>query len=119
MNIELFREYCLSKKEVNESFPFNKTTLVMKVFDKMFALANLEGELRINLKSKPEQAIELRETYQSVSAGYHMNKKHWNTIKIDGSIKPELIKKWIDDSYYLVAINLKKVQKDKLDFDIA
>lgn len=80
MNIEELREYCISKKDVTESFPFDETTLVFKVRGKMFALTDLEGELSINLKCDPDLAIELREKYPAVQPGYHMNKKHWNTI---------------------------------------
>ena len=111
MNIESFRDYCLRKKGVKESFPFDETTLVFKVFNKMFALTDLEGKFSINLKCEPEKAIELRELHPSVVPGYHMNKRHWNTIRIDGSIEDELIYGWIDDSYDLVVASLSK--KDK------
>jgi predicted DNA-binding protein (MmcQ/YjbR family) len=86
MNIEEFRDYCLTKKGVSEDFPFDETTLVMKVLDKMFALGNLDGPLSINLKCNPEKAIELRELYPAVKPGYHMSKKHWNTVEMDGTI---------------------------------
>lgn len=115
MNIEELREYCLSKKRATESFPFDEETLVFKVMDKMFALTNLVGELTINLKCDPEKAIELRENHPAVKPGYHMNKKHWNTIHIDGSINDELIFQWIDDSYSLVCGGLNKVQKKELE----
>ncbi len=111
MNIESFREYCLRKKGVEESFPFDETTLVFKVSNKMFALTDLEGKFSINLKCDPEKAIELRERHPSVIPGYHMNKRHWNTILIDGSIEDERIFGWIDDSYNLVVESLPK--KDK------
>lgn len=115
MNIEELREYCLSKKRAAESFPFDEETLIFKVMDKMFALTNLVGELTINLKCDPEKAIELRENHPAVKPGYHMNKKHWNTIHIDGSINDELIFQWIDDSYSLVCGGLNKVQKKELE----
>jgi predicted DNA-binding protein (MmcQ/YjbR family) len=99
MNIESLREYCLSKKESTESFPFGEDTLVFKVYEKMFALMNLDGELSINLKCDPEKAISLREKYNSVLPGYHMNKTYWNTIIIDGTIPENLIREWIDHSY--------------------
>jgi predicted DNA-binding protein (MmcQ/YjbR family) len=102
MNIEILREYCISKKGVTESFPFGKDTLVFKVHEKIFALVNLDGDLSINLKCDPSLAIELRERYSSVIAGYHMNKKHWNTIYLDGSVPDKEILKWIDHSYSLV-----------------
>ncbi len=112
MNIEEFRTYCLAKKAVTEGFPFDDTTLVMKVLDKMFALANLDGNLSINLKCAPEKALELREQYPAVLPGYHMNKKHWNTVKIDGSIPDKIIESWIDDSYNLVVSKMSKKQRE-------
>ena len=103
MNIETLREYCISKKNVTESFPFGEDTLVFKTKGRIFALVNLEGDLSINLKCNPAQAIELRERYSSVTPGYHMNKKHWNTLVIDGTISDNEILKWIDHSYDLVS----------------
>ncbi len=115
MNIEEIREYCIAKKGVTESFPFDETTLVFKVMNKMFALTHIEGDLSINLKCNPEKAIELREQFSSVLPGYHMNKKHWNTILIDGSISQQQIKNWIDNSYDLVVKSLpKKLQQELL-----
>lgn len=115
MNIEEFREYCLAKKGVTESFPFDETTLVLKVMDKMFALANLDGQFTINLKCNPEKAIELREKYDAVIPGYHMNKQHWNTIEMDGSIPLKTIKELIDHSYGLVVSKLPKVKQKELE----
>ena len=114
MNIEDLREYCLKKKEVTESFPFDETTLVFKVKNKIFALTDIENPLSINLKCDPEEAIELRERYTAVKPGYHMNKKLWNTIDIDGSIDEELILKWIDDSYRLIVEKLPKKDREGL-----
>jgi predicted DNA-binding protein (MmcQ/YjbR family) len=102
MDIESLREYCISKKGVTESFPFGDDTLVFKVKGKIFALVNLNGDLSINLKCDPTLAIELRERYSSVTSGYHMNKKHWNTVIIDGSIPDKEVFSWIDHSYGLV-----------------
>jgi predicted DNA-binding protein (MmcQ/YjbR family) len=102
MNIEKLREYCISKSNVEEGFPFGEDTLVFKVKGKIFALANLSGDLSINLKCNPEFALELREKYSSVQPGYHMNKKHWNTILLDGTIPDPEIYTWIDHSYDLV-----------------
>jgi predicted DNA-binding protein (MmcQ/YjbR family) len=102
MDIESLREYCLSLPNVTEGFPFDQTTLVFKINGKMFALTDLEGPLEVTLKCDPEMAIELREHHPSVRPGYHMNKKYWNTISIDGSINDELIIEWIDISYNLV-----------------
>ena len=102
MNIEILREYCISKKNVTESFPFGDDTLVFKTEGRIFALVNLEGDLSINLKCDPARAIELRERYSSVMPGYHMNKKHWNTINIDGSVPDKEVFSWVDHSYDLV-----------------
>ena len=115
MNIETFRNYCLNKKGANESFPFDETTLVIKVLDKMFALTDLESELSVNLKCNPEKAVILREKYNAVKPGFHMNKKHWNTVIIDGTISESLIKEWIDDSYDLVVSKMTKKDKQRLD----
>jgi predicted DNA-binding protein (MmcQ/YjbR family) len=96
----LFRS--LSKKEVTESLPFGNDTLVFKRSGKIFLLAKLEGDLSVNLKCDPALAIELREIYSSVIPGYHMNKKHWNTVMLDGSIPDSEVFKWIDHSYNIV-----------------
>lgn len=103
MNIEQLRDYCLCLPGVSEHFPFDETTLVFKVNGKMFALTDLEGPLSVNLKCDPETAIELRERYPAVLPGYHMNKLHWNTILIDGTISDQLITEWLDHSYKLIA----------------
>ncbi|MFP4025205.1 MAG: MmcQ/YjbR family DNA-binding protein [Thiohalospira sp.] len=116
MNIEDFRNYCLSKKGVTEELPFDETTLVYKVMGKMFALTDTEDDFSINLKCNPEKVIELREHYpDSVLPGYHMNKKHWNTILIDGKISDKKLYQWIDDSYQLVVEKLAKAQKQQLE----
>ena len=86
MDIEKIWKYCSQKNGVSESFPFNETTLVFKVVDKMFALFDVENFQSINLKCDPEKALELREQYSGILPGYHMNKKHWNTISINKSI---------------------------------
>ncbi len=114
MDILQIRNYCLSKAEVTEGFPFGDDTLVFKVNGKMFALVNLEGDLSINLKCDPEKAIELREHYEGVSPGYHMNKKQWNTVMLDFSIDSALIKQWIDDSYNLVVQNMPKKDRERI-----
>jgi predicted DNA-binding protein (MmcQ/YjbR family) len=102
MNIESIREYCISKKGATESFPFGEDTLVFKVHEKIFALVNLDGDLSINLKCDPTLAIELRERYSAVTSGYHMNKKHWNTINLDGTVPDKEVFWWIDHSFSLV-----------------
>lgn len=103
MNIETLRDYCISKPGVEEGFPFGDDTLVFKVKGKIFLLAWLGGQpLQFNVKCNPDKALELRENYTCVTPGFHMNKKHWNTIVIDGSVSNTLLKEWIDDSYKLV-----------------
>ncbi|MCU0473466.1 MAG: MmcQ/YjbR family DNA-binding protein [Bacteroidales bacterium] len=102
MNTEILREYCISKKDVTECLPFGDDTLVFKTDGKIFALANLDGDPTVNLKCDPSLAIELRERYSSVLPGYHMNKKHWNTILLNGTISDKEIFAWIDQSYNLV-----------------
>ncbi len=114
MNVEEIRQYCLGKPQVNESFPFDNDTLVFKVLDKMFVLVNLDGNLSINLKCNPEKALELREHYPAVLPGYHMNKRLWNTVLLNGTLDNDLVKSWIDDSYDLVVAKLPKKEREKL-----
>lgn len=111
MDIESFRTYCLSFPDVTEEFPFGPETLVYKVKGKLFALTDIDHFESINLKCDPEKAIELRERYDAVQPGYHMNKKHWNTIKMDPSIKDEWVRSWIKDSYDLVCASLPKSKR--------
>lgn len=115
MDIEEFRVYCLGKGGVTEEFPFDANTLVYKVAGKMFALTDLENFESVNLKCDPERAIELREQYSQVLPGYHMNKKHWNTVVVDGMLPDFLIKEWIDDSYALVVASLPVKIRKELD----
>jgi predicted DNA-binding protein (MmcQ/YjbR family) len=105
MNVETIREYVLQKENVTEGFPFDEETLVIKVKNKMFLLLSLdETPLRFNVKCQPDKAIELREQYpDTVLPGYHMSKKHWNTIVLNGQLSSKLILQMIDDSYALVA----------------
>jgi len=103
MDIVILRDYCISKKGSTETFPFGDDTLVFKVKEKIFALVNLDGDLSINLKCDPVLAIDLRERYSSVIPGYHMNKKHWNTVLLDGSVPDKEVFSWIDHSYDLIA----------------
>lgn len=103
MNIETLREYCLSKQDVEETLPFGPDTLVYKVKGKIFLLTGLDGAgLRFNVKCDPDKATELREEFPCVLPGYHMNKKHWNTVVVDGSVPAKQLKEWIDHSYQLV-----------------
>lgn len=117
MNIEDLRLYCVSKAHVTESFPFDASTLVFKVADKMFALTGLERlPHAVNLKCDPEEAVLLRESFHSVTSAYHMNKKHWNTIVLESDMRGEEIKKWIDHSYNLVIKGLTKKKQKELGF---
>ena len=109
MNIETLRDYCLSKPGAEETLPFGPDTLVYKINGKVFLLVGLDAEdLRFNVKCDPDKAIELRDEYACVLPGFHMNKKHWNTIVVDGSVSNALLKEWIDHSYSLVAPKPKK-----------
>ncbi len=105
MDIELIREYCLSKPGVEETLPFGPDTLVFKVKNKVFLLISLDAQpLRFNVKCDPTYALELREEYpDTILPGYHMNKKHWNTIVVNGVLSKKLLMKMIDDSYVLVS----------------
>jgi len=103
MNIETLQEYCLSKPGAQETLPFGPDTLVYKIDGKAFLLVGLDSEdLRFNVKCPPDMAIELRESFPCVLPGFHMNKKHWNTIVVDGSVAEKQLKEWIDWSYELV-----------------
>ena len=109
MNVEEFRVYCLGKPLVTEEFPFDETTLVFKVAGKMFALTGLDDpEFKVNLKCDPDRSVVLREEYESIRPGWHMNKKHWNTVHVDGSFPEELFVELIDHSYALVVKSLPK-----------
>ncbi len=115
MDIESLRDYCLAKKEVEEGMPFGDTTLVFKVRGKIFLLASLERPvLQFNAKCDPEKAIEWREQYAAFQPGYHMNKKLWNTIIMDGSIPSKIVKGMIDDSYQLVVKSFPKKWQEGL-----
>jgi len=117
MNAEAFRTYCLQKKAVTESFPFDETTLVFKVANKMFALTGLDAlEFKVNLKCDPERATDLREEYPCIQPGYHMNKKLWNTIAPQGCIPQKLFFELVDHSYNLVVGSLPKKMKIEFGF---
>ena len=113
MNLEIFREYCLSKKGVTEELPFGPDTLVYKVMGKMFALTGFDFE-RISLKNSPEKNQELRAEFEGVEGAYHMNKQHWNSVNLNGSVKDVLLREWIDESYEIVANSLTIKLKEAL-----
>lgn len=113
MDVESFRSYCLAKPGATEGTPFGPGTLVFKVMGKMFALADLDGPRGVNLKCEPERAIELREQYDAITPGHHMNKRHWNTISMDGRVKDKLLRELIDHSYALVSASLPKELRNR------
>ena len=120
MNIEQIREYCLNKPHTTEEFPFDQVTLVFKVAGKMFALAPLdnwdEGKASINLKADPDYSTELRAEYESIEAGFHMSKKHWNSVYIyKGELSPKFIAQLIDHSYDMVVKGMTKKLRDSLN----
>lgn len=117
MNLESIRTYCLNKPgKITEDFPFDETVLVFRLYGKIFLLTSLNDRpLALNLKCDPEQAIEWREQYDSVQPGYHMNKKHWNTVTLDGSIPRTAVLGMIDHSYEQVARGLKRSDRQKLE----
>lgn len=116
MHIEQLREYCLSKPAVTEGFPFGEDTLVFKVSGKVFLLTGLDGHpLSFNVKCDPEYAVELREQHpHTVTAAYHMNKKHWNTVICNGELSEEKLLSLIDHSYELVVAGLPKKLREQL-----
>jgi predicted DNA-binding protein (MmcQ/YjbR family) len=114
MDLEIFREYCLGKPGASEDMPFGEDVLVFKVAGKMFALAPLdEVPVTANLKCDPDLALELRDRYEQVRPGYHMNKKHWNTVEIGTGIPDAELRKMIDHSYELVVKSLPKKRQKK------
>lgn len=116
MNHEELREYCLSMKGVEEGFPFDSNTLVFKVMGKIFLLTGLDEQpVRFNAKCDPAKAIELRETYDCVRPGYHMNKAHWNTVICDGRVSKKLLQGWITDSYNLIVGSLPRKLRTELE----
>lgn len=112
MNIESLRDYCLAKAGVAETMPFGPDTLVFKVLDKMFLLIGLNNPDSFNVKCDPEKAVLLREEYEEIQPGYHMNKAHWNTVFINGRLTESQLKEMIDHSYDLVVSGLPKNKKD-------
>jgi predicted DNA-binding protein (MmcQ/YjbR family) len=114
MDIEAFRDYCLRKDHVTESFPFNENTLVFKVANKMFALTDIETFEYVNLKSNAEKALQLREEHEGVKPGYHMNKKLWNSVYTSMDISDELFYQLIDESYIEVISSFTKKKRSEL-----
>jgi predicted DNA-binding protein (MmcQ/YjbR family) len=120
MHIDELYRFCLSKKGVTEHFPFDKVTLVFKVMNKMFCLVGLDdwekGSQKMNLKCNPEGAVELRERYEGIQPGWHMNKTHWNTVTLNSSdVSDQLAYELINHSYDLIVASLPKKLKEELD----
>ncbi len=115
MNVEEYRDFCLSFKGVTEGFPFDSQTLVFKLMGKMFALTDIDSFEFINLKCDPERAITLREQFEEIKPGWHMNKIHWNSVITDGDLEDDFIKELITHSYELIASSLPKKEKEKLN----
>jgi predicted DNA-binding protein (MmcQ/YjbR family) len=116
VNAEALRDYCLSLNGASETFPFGPKASVFKVSGKMFALSILDQvPLRVSLKCEPELAEQLRATHAAVLPGYHLNKRHWNTVIIDGSLADQTIKDMIEDSYDLVVSTLSRARREGLD----
>ncbi|TYP94800.1 putative DNA-binding protein, MmcQ/YjbR family [Fodinibius salinus] len=114
MNIIEYRKYCLSFPGAEEGFPFDEDTLVFKIKGKIFSITDVDSFELVNVKCDPVKAINLREKYPFVIPGYHMNKKHWNSIKMDHSVPEDLLKQWISDSYQLVVAKLPKKTQEEL-----
>jgi len=115
ITLDVLRKYCSSKPGAVETFPFDEVTLVIKVMGKMFALTNISSpELSVNLKCDPDWSLILREHYAAVKPGYHMNKRHWNTVHLDGSIPDDEVWEMVDHSYRLVVKGMKKADREQL-----
>lgn len=115
LTLKNIRTYCAGKNGVSEDFPFDMETLVIRVGEKIFLISNInEKPLKINLKCDPFLSLELRGRYEQITPGYHMNKKHWNTILIDGCIPDNEVLELIDHSYTLVLNGMKKSERDKI-----
>lgn len=115
MDFDRLRQYCLSKPATSEHMPWGDDTLVFKVMDKVFAISGIsQRPLSVNLKCDPQRAIELRDRYPAIQPGYHMNKQHWNTVMLDGSLDDSLVEELIDHSWTLVVKGLKKTDREAL-----
>ncbi|WP_142057948.1 MmcQ/YjbR family DNA-binding protein [Pseudonocardia kunmingensis] len=115
MTPEELRAACLAFAGAGEEFPFDESTSVFKVAGKIFALGRLDGlPLRVSLKCDPDLAVQLRMSHPAVTAGYHLNKRHWNTVLLDGSVPDDLVREIIEDSYDLVVARLPKAQRERL-----
>jgi predicted DNA-binding protein (MmcQ/YjbR family) len=115
MNFEQLNTYILSKQHATFDYPFDETTRVYRIGEKMFALSSEKSPISVNLKCDPIYALELRSLYEGITAGYHMNKKHWNTVVVeDSDVDEETVRELIDHSYELVYKSLTKKQRESL-----
>lgn len=112
MDVETLRDYCLNKRKVTESFPFDETTLVFKVMGKMFAIMPLEKDKMIALKCDPDKAVELREHFSGIQPGYHLSKAHWNQVILDSDVSDELIYELVDHSYNLIVAKFTRAMRE-------
>lgn len=115
MTFDSFFDYCITKNGVQETFPFDETTLVFKVGGKMFALADTVEFTSVNLKCDPERAIELRERFMAIQPSYHMSKKHWNTVQLHADVDDKLMMELIDHSYQLIVESLPKKVRNEIE----
>ena len=114
MKLEDLRKHCMLKRGVTEEYPFDEVTVVFKVNGKMFALSNVETFNRISVKCDPDDASAYREAFVSVEPGYHLNKKHWNSIYLNGDVSDEQILQWVDESWEIVAASFSKKIREEL-----
>ena len=114
MNITFFRDYCLKKSSTTEDTPFDENTLCFKIGGKIYAIIDIVDFQSVNLKCDPERAVELREQFDGIQPGYHMNKKHWNTVLFNGSVSDKLILELVDHSFDLVLNGFPKAKRDNL-----
>jgi predicted DNA-binding protein (MmcQ/YjbR family) len=117
MDLQELRDYCLSKPGATEAFPFGEDTLVFKVLGKMFALVSVSSSDWVNLKCEPERALELRAAYEEIRPGYHMNKRHWNTVQLDGRLSRAQVEELVDHSFECVAAGLSRATRRALGLD--
>jgi predicted DNA-binding protein (MmcQ/YjbR family) len=115
LNIEEIRDHCLAKPGVTEGLPFGEDTLVFKVGEKIFLLISITDSTHFNVKCDPERAVDLRERYSEVQPGYHMNKKHWNTVSTEGALTRRQLADMIDHSYELVLASLPKKTREGIE----
>lgn len=116
MDVEEFRSYCLAKPGTTEDMPFGPSVVTYRVMGKIFAFSALDAiPHSVSLKSDPERAIELREQYDAIQGAYHLNKKHWSSIRMDGSVPVSVVRSMIDESYRLVVSGLRTSERAALD----